>query len=400
MSAFITAKQPHDIPGLCRVLADASPMPMAAFEGPDHFVSYINPAFGSLFSRPKEELIGKPFSSLVKPGDESLALLDRVYRTQQAETHIGPEGSPFHAFFWSYCMWPVVSADGCAIGIVMQVLEGTVLHRQAVAMNQALIIGSVRQHELTEVANVELRAEIVERQRTEEVLRRANADLSQFAFAASHDLREPLRIITTYSQLLIKRYGAQLGNEPAVFLGYIADNAQRMSGLLADLLSYTQAGVDEEPAAEFIDLNAVCDDAVKNLQVAIGESGAVVTHDELPSVYGHEAHFLQLLQNLIANAIKYRGEQAPQIVVSAERRDGEWLFAVADNGMGIPPEYQRQIFGLFKRLHGKTIPGTGIGLAICQRVVERYGGRIWVESEVNRGARFYFTLPASASEHQ
>jgi signal transduction histidine kinase len=120
----------------------------------------------------------------------------------------------------------------------------------------------------------------------------------------------------------------------------------------------------------------------------------------LPSVYGHEAHFLQLMQNLIANAIKYRGEQTPQIVVSAERRDSEWLFAVADNGMGIPPEYQRQIFGLFKRLHGKTIPGTGIGLAICQRVVERYGGKIWVQSEENRGAKFYFTLPVAASKRQ
>ncbi len=248
MSASITAKQAHDIPGLCRVLAEASPMPTATFEGPDHLVSYVNPAFGLLFSRPNEELIGNPFSSLVQSGDDSLALLDRVYRTGQAETHIGQEGSAFHAFCWSYCMWPVLSTDGSAIGIVMQVLEGTLLHQHAVAVNQALMIGSVRQHELTEAANVQLRAEIVERQHTEEVLRRANADLSQFAFAASHDLREPLRMITTYSQLLVKRYGSQLGEEPVLFLGYIAENAQRMSGLLADLLSYTQAGVDEEPA--------------------------------------------------------------------------------------------------------------------------------------------------------
>ncbi len=131
----------------------------------------------------------------------------------------------------------------------MQVTEGTLLHQQAIAMNQALMVASVRQHELTEAANVQLRAEIVERQHTEEVLRRANADLSQFAFAASHDLREPLRMITTYSQLLVKRYGSQLGEEPVLFLGYIAENAQRMSGLLPDLLSYTQAGVDDESAA-------------------------------------------------------------------------------------------------------------------------------------------------------
>ncbi|MDQ2773607.1 MAG: PAS domain-containing protein [Acidobacteriota bacterium] len=276
MDSSTTEMQAHGLASLCRSIAEASPTPIAAIEGAGHLIRYVNFAFCRLIGRQEGELIGKPFSSLVQPGDESLSLLDRVYRTGQAETHIGQEDSAFHAFYWSYCMWPVLSADGRAIGTVMQVLEGTLLHQQAVAVNQALMIGSVHQHELTEAANVQLRAEIVERQRTEEVLRHANADLTQFAFAASHDLREPLRMITTYSQLLAKRYRDQLNPEACLFLDYIAESAQRMAGLLADLLSYTQAGVDEERPAEFVDFNTVCDDAVKDLQVAIGESGAVV----------------------------------------------------------------------------------------------------------------------------
>ena len=150
---------------------------------------------------------------------------------------------------------------------------------------------------------------------------------------------------------------------------------------------------DGEAPAESIDFSAVYEKATQNLKTAIAESGAVVSCGSLPVVSGHEAHFLQLLQNLIANAIKYCGEHSPHIHVSAEKRSNEWRFAVADDGIGIAPEYQKRIFGVFKRLHGDKIPGTGMGLAICQRVVEHYGGRIWVASEPNRGATFYFTLP-------
>jgi PAS domain S-box-containing protein len=235
--------------------------------------------------------------------------------------------------------------------------------------------------------------EIHEQKQIEEQLRRLNEDLNQFAFAASHDLQEPLRMVTSYSQLLLRSCGNDLGEEPALCVGFIEDGARRMRELLADLLAYTQVAALGEESREPADLNAAFENATSNLQTAVEESGAVVTSDPLPIIMGRPAHFVQLFQNLIGNAIKYRGEALPRIHVSAARRKTEWQFAVKDNGMGIEAQYHQTIFGVFKRLHGRAIPGTGIGLAICQRVVERYGGRIWVESQPGNGATFYFTLP-------
>jgi len=226
-------------------------------------------------------------------------------------------------------------------------------------------------------------------------LSRANEDLNQFAFAASHDLQEPLRMITIYSQLLLKGYRGQLDGEALTCIEVINHGTKRMRELLADLLTYTQVSADGQQQVELIDLNRVFRNALENCKTAIEESRASATSEYLPTVSGYEPHFLQLFQNLISNAIKYRGETVPQVHFSAAAVDGVWRVSVADNGIGIALEYHQKIFGVFKRLHGTEIPGTGIGLAICQRVVERYGGRIWVESQVNRGATFYFTLPAA-----
>src|SRR5580704_10473324 len=213
---------------------------------------------------------------------------------------------------------------------------------------------------------------------TNAALLRANEDLKQFAFAASHDLQEPLRMITSYSQLLVKAYRGQLEGEASVWLRFITDGTKRMRELLADLLAYTQVTGDGQ-AIESIDLNRVFEKTLENCKLAIEENQASVTSDHLPVVLGNEPHFVQLFQNLIGNALKYRGDRIPRIHVSAVNQDGVWRFALADNGIGIAPAYHEIIFGIFKRLHGRTISGTGIGLAICQRVVERYGGRIWVE---------------------
>ncbi|HEY3825603.1 MAG TPA: CHASE3 domain-containing protein [Bryobacteraceae bacterium] len=229
--------------------------------------------------------------------------------------------------------------------------------------------------------------------RQAELLARTNADLRQFAYSASHDLQEPLRMITMFSQLLVRGYRGQLDGEAGLCVENIVDGTRRMRDLLSDLLSYTELNADEREPASSVDLNAVCQSAIQNLLGAIEESGAVITCDSLPVLSGYEAHFIQLLQNLIGNSIKYRSEELPRIHISADQANGDWRFSVTDNGIGIAPEYQSRIFGVFKRLHGKEIPGTGIGLAICQRVVEQNGGRIWVESEAGRGATFYFTLP-------
>jgi light-regulated signal transduction histidine kinase (bacteriophytochrome) len=241
----------------------------------------------------------------------------------------------------------------------------------------------------------DLEAEMQERERYAKELWRANEDLKQFAFAASHDLQEPLRMITAYSQLLVRGFTGPLEGEARVCLDFITKGAKQMRDLLIDLLSYAEAGVDRGKANELIDLNMIVEDVKQNLKIAIEESFALIISKPLPEVEGQRAHFVQLFQNLIGNAIKYRGEQAPRILISADQMENVWRVAVADNGLGIAPEYHSQIFGVFKRLHGQAISGTGMGLAICQRVVERYNGRIWVESQVGEGAKFYFTIPGN-----
>jgi PAS domain S-box-containing protein len=260
-----------------------------------------------------------------------------------------------------------------------------------------------RDAEARVVSILEVNVDITERKAAEEALRvsnaallRANEDLNQFAFAASHDLQEPLRMITSYSQLLLKGYRGQLDGEASTCIEFITEGNKRMRALLADLLAYTQAAGDVQQAIRPVDLNRVFQTALRNCQTAMDEARAVITSDNLPAIPGYEPHFVQLFQNLISNGLKYRGERPPRIHVSAKLQDGLWRIAIQDNGIGIAPEYHKQIFGVFKRLHGRTIPGTGIGLAICQRVVERYGGQIWVESQVNEGATFYLTLPTAA----
>jgi chemotaxis family two-component system sensor kinase Cph1 len=195
--------------------------------------------------------------------------------------------------------------------------------------------------------------------------------------------------------LLVQGYRGKLDEESALSVGFITEGTRRMRDLLSDLLAYTQVGTDGFRGEELVDLNAVFQMAVANLKVGIDDSRAEVTSERLPRVRGHAAHFAQLFQNLIGNAIKYRSLSRPVVQVTVRRQGGEWQFAVIDNGLGIDAEYHEKIFGVFKRLHGKDIPGTGIGLSICQRVVERYDGRIWVNSELGRGSKFYFTLPVA-----
>jgi PAS domain S-box-containing protein len=229
--------------------------------------------------------------------------------------------------------------------------------------------------------------------RTNEALRRSNEDLNQFAYAASHDLQEPLRMVALYSQIIQKRYAERLDSEAQELFGFVVGGARRMEMLLKDLLTYSQTSSSSEGPAQPVECEAAIQKVMLNLQAAIVQNDARVTWDPLPTVHAHEIRLVQLLQNLIGNAIKYRSADAPLIHVSAERRVGDWLFSVQDNGIGIEPEYSQQVFGIFKRLHGHTYAGTGIGLAICQRIVERYGGRIWVESKPGAGSRFCFTIP-------
>ncbi|HLJ48531.1 MAG TPA: PAS domain S-box protein [Bryobacteraceae bacterium] len=236
--------------------------------------------------------------------------------------------------------------------------------------------------------------DIDQQKQVERELRRVNKDLEQFAYTASHDLQEPLRSVKIYSQLLADRYGSRLDGQAFEFLEFLRGGASRMEMLIRDLLAYTQVTRLDEPV-EGTDANIAIAEALANLKHAIDKSEAQITFTHLPSIRMHSTHLKQLFQNLISNAIKYRSpDRPPEIRVTAEERGRYWVFSVSDNGIGIEPQYKERIFGLFKRLHnGDEYSGTGIGLAICQRIVERYHGHIWVESELGRGSTFFFTFP-------
>jgi signal transduction histidine kinase len=226
-------------------------------------------------------------------------------------------------------------------------------------------------------------------------LRRANAALEEFAYAASHDLREPLRNVALCSELLNRRYGARLDEEAGGYMKTIADGAHCMSQLISGLLEYAHGDSVDEPISD-TDAEEVLGKVLKSLNRSAEESQAVITHDVLPPVPMKSVHLEQLLQNLIGNALKYKKSGEPaRVHVSAVQEDGQWHFSVNDEGIGIEPQYQERVFGLFKRLHGAggEYTGVGMGLAICQRIIERYGGRIWIQSAPGHGATFHFTIP-------
>ena len=224
-------------------------------------------------------------------------------------------------------------------------------------------------------------------------LRRANEELNQFAYAVTHDLREPLRNVQNFSELLLRGFSNGSQDDARTSIKYIVEGVQRMEMLLNDLLLYSQAGGCQASKA-LVDTNDALKRALENLKAAVAETEAVITSDYLPPILGHDAQMVQVFQNLISNAIKYRSAAAPRVQVRAQKNEHEWIFSVRDNGVGIRPEYQGIIFRLFKRLHGREIPGTGMGLAICSKIIERHGGRLWVSSQPGEGSEFFFSLPA------
>jgi PAS domain S-box-containing protein len=243
--------------------------------------------------------------------------------------------------------------------------------------------------------------DITERKKSEEhlvktvgELKRSNDELQQFAYVASHDLQEPLRMVASYTQLLAERYKGRLDSDADEFIAYAVDGSNRMQALIQDLLAYSRAGTNGKVLREISSEQAL-KEALANLRGTIEESGAVVTHDALPAITTDDTQLAQIFQNLVGNAIKYHGSEVPHVHVSATKNGGkEWIFSVRDNGLGIDPQYFERIFIIFQRLHGrKEFEGTGMGLAICKKMLERLGGRIWVESQPEKGSTFYFALP-------
>lgn len=245
----------------------------------------------------------------------------------------------------------------------------------------------------------ELTAEIAERKLVEQELRdkarelsRSNADLKQFAYVASHDLQEPLRMVSSYTSLLSKNYKGKLSNEADEFIHFAIKGVTHMHQLINDLLSYSQIG--SKPKACEVNCNEVMERVLTHFEHSLAETQAKITYDTLPIIRGDPTQIFQLFQNLLSNALKFRGEAKPHIHVSGKLEQGEYVFSFKDNGIGIEPQYFERIFVIFQRLHSLAdIPGTGIGLAICKKIIEHHGGRIWVESEVGSGSTFYFTIP-------
>lgn len=347
----------------------------------DFNVLKLSETFSSLCGMSKDEAVGRKchevFSCTGKkcgsPGCPVTSIINGEERIEVEVEKIRRDGTKVPCIITAT---PFRSPDGELIGIVENFKDIT--HRR--------------------------RTEKLLEQRAEE-LTRSNAELEQFAYVASHDLQEPLRVVASYVQLLARRYKGNLDADADDFIGYAVDGANRMKDLINDLLAFSRVGRHGEPF-EPADCETVFERVISNLKITIEENGAQVTHDPLPTVMGDDVQLVQLFQNLIANSLKFHGEEPLRIHVSARRikdsevRDSDsaieqgWVFSVHDNGIGIDPKYADRIFVVFQRLHGREeYPGTGIGLAICKKIVDRHGGRIWIESEPGQGTTFYFTFP-------
>jgi PAS domain S-box-containing protein len=277
---------------------------------------------------------------------------------------------------------PLRNAKGEIIG-TMGVSRDITAHRVA---QEELRKYKVHLEELVEART----SEVV---RAKEQLERSNKDLEKFAYVASHDLQEPLRMVASYTQLIARRYKGKLDAEADEFIDYAVDGANRMQQLIQDLLAYSRLS-RKGPNLEDCDSRAICESAIGNLRQAIAESGATVVIGPLPRVMADTTQLTQLFQNLIGNAIKYRSERIPNVQISSASEDGHWVFSVSDNGIGIEAQYFGRIFEMFQRLHTRArYAGTGIGLAICRNIAEHHGGQIWVESQPGKGSTFFFTIP-------
>jgi hypothetical protein len=324
-----------------------------------------------VFGYRADEAIGQSIEMLIPPDrlHEEPRIIERVNRGDRVEhfetMRVRKDGRRIQV---SLTMSPLRDSEGRIVG-ASQVAED--------------VTARVRQEQ--------------ELQRANHALERANADLEHFAWSASHDLQEPLRMVSIYSELLRRKFTEQLGSTGEEYLGYTVLGAKRMENLLRNLRTYTHVSTLAAAPAGEVDTEAIFTRTLRNLAVAIEANEAKIECGKLPKIRIYEFQLEQIFQNLLANAIRYRTDAPPEIAVAAERHNGDWVFSVRDNGIGIEPKFHEQIFGIFKRLHGAAeYSGTGIGLAICQRAIERAGGRIWVESAPNVGSTFFFSVPVAA----
>ena len=352
-------------------------MATATFDG---YIKHANPAWEDVLGWTATELRSRPYIEFVHPDDRERTL---AQASALARGNVGTRDFEvrFRAKDGSHRALSISAQAGVAEGLIYAVAKDITERREA---ERSL------QH-----ASEQLRQRAAE-------LERSNADLEQFAYVASHDLSEPLRMVSGFVQLLSRRYQGQLDSDADEFIAYAVEGVNRMQGLIDDLLTFSRIGRDDRRPGD-VDLESVARRALDTLSTQVSETRATVTLGELPTVRGNERELTQLLQNLVSNALKFRAADAPQITVRAEHRDGVgdhaagWEVSVADNGIGIEPRHAERIFKMFQRLHQRdAYPGSGIGLAICKKIVQRHGGRIWVQPNPGGGSVFTFTLPVEA----
>jgi PAS domain S-box-containing protein len=335
---------------------------MLCIAGTDGYFKRINAAWEKTLGYPKAELLAEPYLSFVHPEDREATVLEAQKLNHGRDT-----------------IW-FENRYRCRDGSFKWLLW-----RATVPSGENLIYAAARDITEHKAADESLA-------RTARELKRSNEELEQFASVASHDLQEPLRMVTSYLDLLQRRYRDRLDADANTFIGFAVDGATRMRALIEDLLAYSRVGNRAKPFQP-TDFEKVLADVLQSLKVAIEETGAWVTHDPLPTLVADPIQIAQLFQNLIANAVKFRGKTPPRIHLGARPAGRDWEFSVCDNGIGIDPKSFDRLFTIFRRLHARgEYPGTGIGLAVCKKIVQRHGGTIWIESEIGKGSTFRFTI--------
>jgi PAS domain S-box-containing protein len=338
-------------------------------------ITYVNDKFCAISQYSKDELIGQNHR-ILNSGHHSKEFFQQMY-------HAIGNGKVWRGEIKNR------AKDGSIYWVDATIVP--TLSKEGKPSQYVSIRVDITRRKLAEEA---LAGKAFELSRKDEELARSNAELEQFAYVASHDLQEPLRMIANYTQLLAERYRGKLDEQADRYIAYSVDGALRMQSLIQDLLKVSRVS-KEEIESQTIDCCTVVEQAVKNLQAAIQESGAVVSWNSLPVIMADPSQLTQVFQNLIANAIKFHGTEKPVIQIDAERKDHEWVVTVSDNGIGIPAESRQDIFVIFRRLHTRAeYAGNGIGLSMCKKIIERHGGKLWVEAQAKPGCLFKFTLPA------